>query len=563
MTGGFAGTGKTLSIEPFFVGEVVLRCYPRAFFSAIVAAALLCACSGQGATPHSTVSSVSPSPAASPSPNSPTPAASATATAKPSPTPAATATATAKPTATPTLTPTPTPTPTTAAVLDDWPLDEHDAARSGVSDETAGTPGPLTLTKLWETNLGDVADTSPVEWNGMLFVTVHAGKSYGIAAASGKVMWTFTTTGNGITTSEPAYDTTANELYAGGVDGKIHRLSPTTGVEDTTHGFPVTITLATATEKDASPLNVANGYVYAQTSGYNGDAPPYVGHVVAISTSTGALHVFNTLCASQTTLINPSTCNQSDSGLWSRAGPVVDPDPAMGGAVFAATGNGLYDPATGDYGDSILDLAPDMSVLQGYYAPSDALQLQQGDLDLGSTSPAPIPRQVTSSTPLMVVQGGKDQILRLVNRASLTGSTPLQTITLDAKVYSAPAVYQIPGGPLYVYVGLPDGMYAYTLTTLGGSSQLTQVWKTTSLTLGSEGTSAAVRAGVVYVAASNELVALNATTGAVLGSAAIGAVHWESPMIARGVVYVTDESHNLTAFQIVPTPSGQSRVRIR
>jgi hypothetical protein len=34
-------------------------------------------------------------------------------------------------------------------------------------------------------------------------------------------------------------------------------------------------------------------------------------------------------------------------------------------------------------------------------------------------------------------------------------------------------------------------------------------------------------------------------------------------MIARGVVYVTDESHNLTAFQIVPSATGQSRVRAR
>jgi outer membrane protein assembly factor BamB len=144
----------------------------------------------------------------------------------------------------------------------------------------------------------------------------------------------------------------------------------------------------------------------------------------------------------------------------------------------------------------------------------------------------------------------------------LTGSTPLQTITLDAKVFSAPAVYQSPGGPLYVYVGLPDGMYAYTLTTLGGTSRLTQVWKA-SLSLGGEGTSAAVRAGVVYVAATDELVALDASTGATLASATIGGVHWESPMIARGVVYVTDENHDLTAFRITSTASGQSRSRGR
>jgi outer membrane protein assembly factor BamB len=507
-----------------------LRCSPRVSFSIVVAAAILCACSGHGQTP-------------------------ATPSRTPSASPAASASGGASPT------PAPTSTGTTPATLDDWPLDEHDSARSGVSNE-AGTPGTLALKQLWQTNLGDIADTSPIEWSGMLFVTVHNGTTYGISASSGAKIWTFTTSGRNITTSEPAYDTSANELYAGGVDGKIHRLNPLTGVEDTSHGFPVTITIATATEKDASPLNVANGYVYAQTSGYNGDAPPYVGHVVAISTSTGQLHVFNSLCSSQTTVINPSTCAQSDSGLWSRAGPVVDPDPEMGDAVFAATGNGDYDPPSGDYGDSMLSLKPDMSSLIGYYAPANALLLQEEDLDLGSTSPALIPRQPTSNTPLMAVQGGKDQLLRLVDRTNLTGSAAvLQTISLDAKVYSAPAIYQAPGGPLYVYVGLPDGMYAYTLTTLGGSSQLTQVWKT-SLSLGGEGTSAAVRAGVVYVAASGQLDALDATTGAVLTSATIGGVHWESPMIARGVVYVTDESHNLTAFQIMPSAAAEPRARV-
>ncbi len=396
----------------------------------------------------------------------------------------------------------------------------------------------------------------------MLYVTLQGGSTLGINAATGAKVWTFTTSGTGITTSEPAYDTSANELYAGGIDGKIHRLNPATGVEDTSHGFPVTITVLPSREKDASPLNVANGYVYAQTSGYNGDAPPYVGHVVAINTSTGQLHVFNSLCSSQTTIIDPSTCNQSDSGMWSRAGPVVDPDSSMAGAVFGATGNGYYDPSSGDYGDSILELKSDVSSLISYWAPSNALTLQEEDLDLGSTSPALIPRQSSSNTPLMLVQGGKDDLLRLINRSNLQGAGALlETITLDAKVYSAPAVYQTSSGAVYVYVGLPDGMYAYSLTTLGGLSQLTQVWKA-NLNLGPEGTSAAVRAGVVYVAASNELEALDAITGTVLGSASIGGVHWESPMIARGVVYVTDENHNLTAFQIVPSGGSESPARV-
>ena len=59
-------------------------------------------------------------------------------------------------------------------------------------------------------------------------------------------------------------------------------VDPASGAERHGHGFPVRITTMPSTEKNASALNVSGGYVYAVTSGYIGDAPPYVGHVVAI-----------------------------------------------------------------------------------------------------------------------------------------------------------------------------------------------------------------------------------------------------------------------------------------
>jgi hypothetical protein len=323
----------------------------------------------------------------------------------------------------------------------------------------------------------------------------------------------------------------------------------------------VLVTLAPQTEKDASPLNVANGYVYAQTSAYDGDGTPYVGHVVAISTANGQSHVFNTLCSSMTGLIQPSTCSENRSGMWSRAGVVVDPDASMNGEIFVATGNGTSNPNSGDYGDSVLGLAQNASSLIGSYAPSNAAMLDAEDLDLGSSSPALLPRQSTSLTPLMAVSAGKDGMLRLLNRANL-GGTALQTITLSHGLYSAPAVYASPGGQTYVYVGLPSGVTAYTVTTTSGTTQLLPAW-TAAITLGGSGTSPAVRDGVVYVAASNELIALNATTGATMAvNSSLGGVHWEAPSIANGVVYCTDESRNLTAFAIVEQ-SGSSAVRRR
>ena len=264
-----------------------------------------------------------------------------------------------------------TPTSTTSASFtpDNWPLFDHDAARTGVSNEVTATHGAIALNKLWQVSIGDIADSGPIIEGSMLYLTVHGGTTYGIATSTGATVWTFKTSGPNITTSEPAYDTAGNKVYAGGVDGKIHQLNPATGIENTASGFPVTITLATQTEKDASPLNVANGYVYAQTSAYNGDGTPYVGHVIAMSTANGQSHVFNTLCSSQTGLIQPSSCSQNKSGMWSRAGVVSDPDSSMSGEIYVATGNGLSDPGSGDYGDSVLGLALDASGLIGSFAP--------------------------------------------------------------------------------------------------------------------------------------------------------------------------------------------------
>jgi outer membrane protein assembly factor BamB len=478
--------------------------------------------------------------------------------------PPATSTPTPVPSATPTSpgapTPTPSPTASTGFAPDNWPLVDHDAARSGVSNEVTSSHGAIALQKLWQTNLGGIADSGPIIEGSMLYVTVHDGTTYGIATSNGAKIWSFTTSGPNITTSEPAFDVAGNEVYAGGVDGKVHQLNPATGVENTKGGFPVLVTLATATEKDASPLNVANGYVYAQTSAYDGDGIPYVGHVVAISTATGQSQVFNTLCSSIKGLIAPATCSQNRSGMWSRAGVVVDPDPSMNGEIFVATGNGDSDPSVGDYGDSVLGLASNAGSLVGSFAPSNAAMLEADDLDLGSSSPALIPRQPSSSTPLMAVSAGKDAMLRLLNRANL-GGPPLQTIGLGSGLFSAPAVYASPSGTTYVYVGLPNGVTAYAVTTTNGATQLVVAW-TASVPLGSEGTSPVVRDGVVYVAATNELVALDATTGAILASnPSLGGVHWESPSIADGVVYCSDQNGNLTAFAIVPQSGSSARVR--
>jgi outer membrane protein assembly factor BamB len=455
-----------------------------------------------------------------------------------------------------------------AATPASWPVFGHDPARSGVDvgDRILDAANVSTLVEKWQTSFGSVADSTPIllanvtigtAKHNVLYQTTTSGETFAIDARTGKVLWTYSTTGPNITDSTPAADPSGTSIYVPGVDGKVHKLNAATGSELTAPGFPVEITTMPSTEKDASSLNVANGYLYATTSGYFGDAPPYDGHVVAVNLSTGATTVFNSLCSKKKTLPTTTSCPNSDSGIWSRGGAVVDPDPSMNDAVYATTGNGLFNAKSGgdNYGDSILALTENVSALVSTYTPTDYTSLQDGDVDLGSTSPALLPRQSASKTPLMLVQGGKDQILRLLNRSPLPGvGGELQEINLPDRLYATPAVWTNSTGVAWIFFGLPNQIDAYKLETNGsGVSTLAQGWVANDGSTSGEGTSPVVSNGIVFVAMDDAIYALAAQTGKELWSSAstahtIGAVHWQSPIVVNGWVYCSDQNGNLTAY---------------
>lgn len=422
----------------------------------------------------------------------------------------------------------------------------------------------------WQISLGSVADSTPILLQNvrfgrtsrtMLYQTLKNGETLGIDARSGRVVWTFATHGSNYTHSTPAADPSGKAIYAPGIDGEIHKLSASRGRELRAPGFPVKITRAPGTEADESPLNVANGYLYATTSGFNGDGTPYDGHVVSVNLMSGKRTVFNSLCSGEHKLINPATCPEQRSGIWARGGAVVDPDSSMNGRVYATTGNGDFDANTGgaDYGDSVLQLSADVSSLAGSYTPTDYKGLDDGDVDLGSTSPTILPAQTNSQTPLMLVQGGKDAILKLLNRSPLPGlGNELQLIDLPNGLFSTPAVWTDPANNAWVFLGFSDVVDAFKLETNGsGVSKLVGIWQSSAGSTGGEGTSPVVANGIVFVAFDGAIVALNATNGALLWSSAsshagktIGRVHWQSPIVVNGSVYCSDQSGDLTAYSL-------------
>jgi len=56
---------------------------------------------------------------------------------------------------------------------------------------------------------------------------------------------------------------------------------------------------------------------------------------------------------------------------------------------------------------------------------------------------------------------------------------------------------------------------------------------------------------VVFFTRSNLIGALNATDGSLFWSDnRIGKIHWESPIVVNGVLYITDQSGKLTAYSL-------------
>jgi outer membrane protein assembly factor BamB len=180
--------------------------------------------------------------------------------------------------------------------------------------------------------------------------------------------------------------------------------------------------------------------------------------------------------------------------------------------------------------------------------------LESGDTDLGSTAPVMVPRQVKSHTPLLAIQGGKDGILRLLNREHLGGvGGEVSHFDLGAALLTAPAVALDHTGQTWVYTGTDAGVTALRIATdAKGLSVLRKAW---SSDVG--GTSPVVANGIVYVETDNTVNAFDARSGKIVWSTTqssaggtIASTHWQSPIVVNGWMFAADQSGALTAYSL-------------
>ena len=423
----------------------------------------------------------------------------------------------------------------------DWPVFGFTPARSDVGPASTGiTAQNLGKLRRRQVQLPGTVDSSPIYLHAALiggkphetfFVTTSYGITLAIDASSGKILWRFTPPGYSgyagsaqLTTMTPAADPSGAALYAGAPDGVIRKLSVANG-----HVLWATsITRDPTHEKLASALNFANGFVIAATDGYIGDAPPYQGHVVTLNPANGKIvGVWNSLCSDRHELIQPSTCPASDSAIWGRSAPVVDP---ATGDMLVATGNAPFDGRT-NWGDSVLVLSPDAKRLLKHWTPANQAELNRDDLDLGSTAPALLSGGY-------FVQGGKDGLLRLLRLSRLAGVNAktggeLQTVQVPGPtdLFSEPATWK----GTWVFLATSGGTAAWRL----GGGRLHEVWSNST-----GGTSPVVAGGLLYVQWSDAIAVYPPTTGKLVGRLPIGEAHWQSPIVVDGRVAAGEGNDN-------------------
>ena len=323
-------------------------------------------------------------------------------------------------------------------------------------------------------------------------------------------------------------------------------------------------------EKRSSALNLANGFLYVALSGYNGDFGPYDGHILAIRLADGRSHVFNALCSDQHQLLAPrdvvdnppASCGSREAGIWARSGVVVDQSGGpTDGSLFIATGNGPFDASGGgvDYGDSVLRLSGDASAVLDWNTPSNYQELDDGDIDLGSTAPVLLPPQSGSNTPYLLVQGGKDSVLRLIDRTRLGGlGGELQQVNTNAgQILTAPMAWNDPSGATWLFLTTARASIAYNVVTdESGRTALREAWR-----VNTGGTSPIVAGGVLFIAGANGVLARDPSTGNQLWSSGqpsaggnIGKIHWQSPIVVAGRMYMADDDGHVVAYGL-PGPS--------
>ena len=268
-------------------------------------------------------------------------------------------------------------------------------------------------------------------------------------------------------------------------------------------------------EQQRGALALANGYVNVPYGGLYGDCADYHGWVEGISPGAAGN-------------VSYQVPTQREGGIWASGGIAVDAN----GNLWIATGNGASS-TTFDYGDSVIELSPTLSML-AYFAPTNWASLNAGDTDLGSLAPTLLPNGE-------VFQAGKEGIGYLLSAAAPGG--------IGGELYNA----TVCGGGAYggtahsgavVFVPSSDGLVAIR----AGSTGFSVLWTASGFDAGSPIETGNITWSVDIGASA--LRGFDAVTGNPVFSFPLGgAEHFESPA-ATATMLVVGSGSGLVAYSL-------------
>jgi hypothetical protein len=262
--------------------------------------------------------------------------------------------------------------------------------------------------------------------------------------------------------------------------------------------------MAPLAHQQRAALALAGGRVYVAFGGLDGDCGDYHGLVVGVRTDgTGPLLSYQVPTA-------------REGGIWATSGPAIDAQ----GNLYVAVGNGAASQGTWDRTDSVLRLSSTLRLLDGF-APASWATDNANDADLGSMGP------VLFGNGLVYTNGksGQGYLLRAAHLGGIGGQ--VQTVSLCAAFGGAAVRRQS------LFIPCTSGLRELTLR----SSRLVIGWQAPSAATGSP----VVGGNTVYSIGPGDgvLYALNAATGAVRASIAVGPVqHFPTPTLWGQSVFV-------------------------
>lgn len=434
------------------------------------------------------------------------------------------------------------------ALAQDWPMFGGNVQSTSANLQPTGiTVANVGHLRHRRVELDGLVDASAVYRHGAsigggrydaIFVTTSYGRTLALDADSGKVLWEYTPASyrsvagsRQFTNSTPVISGDGRFIYAASPDGYIQELA----VSDGHLLWRTAITELPLREKMDSPLKLFRGKVIAVTAGYIGDRPPYQGHIAILDAKSGKLlHVWNSLCSDRSGVMQPSSCPQTQSAIWGRAGAVIDP---QDGHIFIATGNGDWNGTT-DWGDSLIELSADATRILGNYTPAHTADLSDDDLDLGSTSPVLLGGD-------LLAQGGKDGKIRLLSRARIAGASPhkdheLQIVPTPSgtDLFTQPAVLRH-DGQTWMFAADDGGTAAWRVE----DGRLHKQWS-----IDTGGTSPFEADGLLFVYdPAGRLEIYEATSGKRVATLRCGTGHWNSPIVVDGKIILPEGNANQRA----------------